>query len=115
MKTAATRFDDETERIKDKLIAKFDKSLLGKYSSDEEIDTEREKQWHLEKGKDISMKSQDISNDVSLTRHHLRDGSKNESFSMVETDASVLAIQKKIDDMRKNNKSKSITFRNDAK
>lgn len=28
MKTAATRFDDETDRLKDKLVAKFDKSLL---------------------------------------------------------------------------------------
>ena len=46
MKTAATRFDDETDRIKDKLVSKFDKSLLAtKYDSDEdqenEIDSER--------------------------------------------------------------------------
>ncbi len=101
-----------TERIRDKLLNKFDKSdlILSKLSSDDEH--EHDADWsqnisHTQHtirsitDKDRSRRTSDL-----VVNHHLNvhgRPSKTDS-SIVETDTSVLAINRKIDDMRKNKK-----------
>jgi len=97
-----------TERIRDKLLNKFDKSdlILSKLSSDDEHDHDADFSHNMSHtqhtmrsitDKDRSRRTSDL-----VVNHHGRP-SKTDS-SIVETDTSVLAINRKIDDMRKNKK-----------
>ena len=93
-----------TERIRDKLLNKFDKSDLvaSKISSEDEDRSESYSnlpQQMLEKGNE--RRASDLSGHYTHGRP-----SKTDS-SIVETDTSILAITKKIEELKKNKGKKA--------
>jgi len=104
-----------TDRIRDKLLNKFDKSdlILSKLSSDDEHDHDADMSHNISHtqhtirsmmtDKDRSRRPSDLVIGHSHHQHLHGRPSKTDS-SIVETDTSVLAINRKIDDMRKNKK-----------
>lgn len=85
-----------TERVREKLLSKFDKSdlMLSKLSSDDE-DESVINTHHILSPKDRERRTSNISTNGPQGRP-----SKTDS-SIIETDTSVLAINKKIDEMKK--------------
>jgi len=97
------REENTTERIRDKLLTKFDKSdlMLSRLSSDEDVsESGIHTQQTLRSDRDLERRI----SDQGIPRH-LGRPSKTDS-SIVETDTSVIAINKKIEDMKKNKKWK---------
>ena len=95
------REENTTERIRDKLLTKFDKSdlMLSRLSSDEDVS---ESGIHTQQTIRSEIDHEKRHSDYGIAKHFGRP-SKTDS-SIVETDTSVIAINKKIDDMKKNKK-----------
>jgi len=95
------REEGTTERIRDRILTKFDKSdlMLSRLSSDEDVsESGINTQQTLRSDRD---------HEIRHTEHgiprHIGRPSKTDS-SVIETDTSVLAINKKIEDMKRNKK-----------
>jgi len=104
-----------TDRIRDKFLNKYDKSelILSKLSSDDEHDHDADFSQNISHTQH-TIRSVITDNDRSRRpsdlvighhpHHHVHGRPSKTDSSIIETDTSVLAINKKINDMRKNKK-----------